>query len=150
MEQDKQTSEVRETVRRLLLLAAALIAAGALAGGTGATVGKDTFAGVWVGVEIPVGDGSTDVMAISGPSSDGSRKWLYYETNASGYCNGGPLSAEGTADAVGNVLTVTVMFTYCFNGSPGAFPPPFNITMTATGDGHINWNDVIFSRVGRS
>lgn len=136
-------------MRRLLFVAAALITAATLAGGAGATVGRDAFAGVWIGVEIPVGDGSTDVMSISGPSSDGSRKWLYYETNASGYCNGGPLSAEGTAHAVGNLLTVTVTFTHCFNGSPGAFPPPFDLIMTATGDGRIDSSGVIFSRLGR-
>jgi hypothetical protein len=140
---------VRKTVRRVLLLTAALTAAAALAGGAGSNVGRDTFAGVWVGVEAPVGDGSTDVMAISGPGSDGSRKWLYYETNASGYCGGGPLTAEGTAQAAGSVLTVTVALTHCLNGSSGSFPPPFGITMAATGDGHIDWSGVIFSRVGQ-
>jgi hypothetical protein len=109
---------------------------------------RDAFTGVWVGVESPVGDGSTDLMAISGPSSDGSRKWLYYETNASGYCSGGPLSAAGAANAVGNLLTVTVTFTHCFNDSPGSIPPPFDITMTSTGNGQIDWNGVIFTRAG--
>jgi hypothetical protein len=77
-------------MRRLVLFATALTAAAAMAGGAGATASRDTVTGVWVGVEIPIGDGSTDVMAISGPNSDGTRTWLYYETNASGYCNGGP------------------------------------------------------------
>src|SRR5690348_4216761 len=65
--------------------------------------GRDTFTGRWVGIESPIGDGSTDVMAISGPNADGSRTWIYYETNASGYCSrggGGPLTAAGTAHAI--------------------------------------------------
>jgi hypothetical protein len=81
-------------------------------------------------------------MAIGGPNSDGSRTWRYYETNASGYCGpggGGPLSAAGTARAVGATLT---------NGQPGAFPPPFQITMTSLGNGTIDWNGVIFNRLG--
>jgi hypothetical protein len=36
----------------------------------------------------------------------------------------------------------------CANGQPGAFPPPFQVTMTATGDGQIDWGGVIFSRAG--
>ena len=87
-------------------------------------------------------------MAISGPRADGSRTWLYYETNASGYCNGGPLSAAGTASAVGATLTITVTFTSCANGQPGAFPPPFQITMTSLGNGTIDWSGVIFNRLG--
>jgi len=140
-------------VKRLIALAAALTAVASLVSGAGATVGKDTFAGRWVGIEAPVGDGSTDIMTISGPNSIGARNWVYYETNASGYCSpgdGGPLTAAGTAYAVGDTLTVTVTFTKCANGLPGAFPPPFDLNMTATGDGHINWGGVIFSRAGTS
>jgi hypothetical protein len=94
-------------VKRLLVLVAVLATAATIVASAGATVGNDLFAGLWVGVENP-GDGSTDVMAITAPRSDGSRTWLYYETNASGYCGGGPLSAKGTAHSVGNVLTVTI------------------------------------------
>jgi hypothetical protein len=119
-----------------------------MAVGAGASVGKDTFAGVWIGVET-TGDGSTDTMAISGPRSNGSRTFLYYETDAS-YCGGGPLAAAGTAHADGDLLTVTITFTRCLNGSAGAFPPPFEITMSATSDGHIDWGGVILSRLGMS
>ena len=88
-------------------------------------------------------------MAISGPEADGSRNWVYYENNASGICSpggGGPFSASGTGHVVGDTLTVTVTFTKCWNGLPGAFGPPFDISMSATGDGHIDWSGVIFSR----
>jgi hypothetical protein len=138
-------------LKQLLLLAAACTGAVTLAASAGATVTRDPFAGVWVGIEIPVGDGSTDTMAISGPNSDGSRNWRYYETNASGYCSpggGGPLSAAGTASAVGATLTVTVTFTRCGNGQSGAFPPPFQITMTSLGNGKIDSSGVIFTRLG--
>lgn len=140
-------------MKRLIVLAAALIAAASLANAAEATAGRDTFAGRWVGIEVPVGDGSTDIMTISGPNATGSRTWVYYETNASGYCSpggGGPLRAAGTAYAVGDTLTVTVTSTQCANGLPGTFPPPFELTMTATGDGHINWGGVILSRAGTS
>jgi hypothetical protein len=138
-------------LKQLLLLAAACTGAVTLAASAGATTTRDPFAGVWVGIEIPVGDGSTDTMAISGPNSDGSRTWRYYETNASGYCSpggGGPLSAAGTASAVGATLTITVTFTRCANGQSGAFPPPFQITMTSLGNGEIDWSGVIFTRLG--
>ena len=56
--------------------------------------------------------------------------------------------ASGTATSVGDTLTVTFTSATCANGQPGAFPPPFQVTMTATGHGHIDWGGVIFSRVG--
>lgn len=133
---------------RLLLLAAVCALAATFAAAAGAAPGRDPFTGVWIGVESPVGDGSTDVMAISGASSSGDRTWLYSETDASGYCGGGPLSASGTASTAGTVLTVTVTATHCFNGSPGSFPPPFQITMTSLGGGQIDWSGVIFNRLG--
>jgi hypothetical protein len=43
---------------------------------------------------------------------------------------------------------VTVTVAKCANGLPGALPTPFDISMTATGDGHMNWGGVIFSRAG--
>jgi len=138
-------------LKQLLLFAATCISALTLAASVGATTTRDSFAGVWVGVEIPIGDGSTDIMAIGGPNSDGSRTWRYYETNASGYCGpggGGPLSAAGTTRAVGATLTITVISAQCTNGQPGAFPPPFQITMTSLGNGTIDWNGVIFNRLG--
>ena len=118
---------------RLLLLAAACLGAATFATGAGAAAGSDPFTGVWIGIESPVGDGSTDVMAIGAAGASGTRPWLYYETNASGYCGGGPLSAAGTAVASGSVLTVTVASTHCANGSAGSFPPPFQVTMTSLG-----------------
>lgn len=133
---------------RLLLLAAACVGAATFATGAGTASGVDPFTGVWVGIEAPVGDGSTDVMAISGAGASGTRTWLYYETDASGYCGGGPLGASGTAAATGNVLTVTVTATHCANGSPGSFPPPFQITMTSLGSGQIDSSGVIFDRLG--
>ena len=87
-------------------------------------------------------------MAISGAGASGTRTWHYYETDASGYCGAGPLSAAGTATATGSVLTVTVTATSCANGSPGSFPPPFQITMTSLGGGQIDWSGVIFNRLG--
>jgi hypothetical protein len=135
----------------LAALVSAIIALVLVLPAAAGAAGQDEFTGVWVGVEIPVGDGSTDYMAISGPRADGSRTWRYWETNASGYCSpggGGPLSAAGTASAVGDTLSVTVTFAHCANGLPGAFPTPFSITMTAIGDGQINWGGVIFVRRG--
>jgi hypothetical protein len=135
-------------MRRLLALAVAVAAAATLAGIASGNVARDPFTGVWIAVENP-GDGSTDVMSISAPRAGGARTWLYYETNASGYCNGGPLAAAGTAPAAsGDVLTITVKFTYCFNGSPGSFPPPFVVPATATGGGQLVWSGVTFSRAG--
>jgi hypothetical protein len=133
---------------RLVLLAAACAGAATFAVTAGATPGGDPFTGVWIGIESPVGDGSTDVMAISGAGADGTRTWRYYETDASGYCGGGPLSASGAASAAGSVLTVTVTATHCFNGSPGSFPPPFQLTMTSLGGGRIDSGGVIFNRLG--
>lgn len=134
-------------LKRLVLFAVICVAVAVPAANAGATAGHDPFAGVWIGIESPVGDGSTDVMAISGADAGGSRTWLYYETNASGYCGGGPLSAAGTASAVGSVLTVTVTATHCFNGSPGSFPPPFQLTMTLLGVGQMDWGGVILNRL---
>ena len=139
---------------RMTWLAATVIAAaaiGAWAVPVSAQAGQDPFTGVWVGVEVPVGDGSTDVMSISGANANGVRHFNYYETNASGYCGpggGGPLTASGTATSAGDTLTVTFTSAKCANGQPGAFPPPFQATMTATGDGHIDWGGIIFSRAG--
>jgi hypothetical protein len=127
---------------------AAILATALLAAAPPASASRtDAFTGVWVGVEIPVGDGSTDVMNISAPRADGTRTYRGWETFAT-YCGGGPLTTSGTAQAVGDSLTVTITFVQCANGSPGAFPPPIEITMTATGDGHVNSAGVIFSRVG--
>jgi hypothetical protein len=135
-------------LRQVVVLAALLVAAAAMAGGARAAT-SDPFTGVWIGVESPIGDGSTDVMAIGTPRADGTRTWLYYETNASGFCGGGPLSAAGTTTSAGSVLTATVTGTHCFNGSPGTIARPFDITMSATGDGHVDWAGVIFSRLGK-
>jgi hypothetical protein len=140
------------SLKLLAAIATATAAVLVLAAQAGA-VGRDSFTGRWVGIEIPVGDGSTDSMVISGPADNGTRTWLYYETNASGYCSpggGGPLTAAGTAYAVGDTLTVTITFAQCANGLPGAFPPPFEQTMTATGDGHLDWGGIILSRAGTS
>jgi hypothetical protein len=136
-----------KALKRLLLFVAACASAVTFAA-SAAAAARDPFTGVWVGIESPVGDGSTDVMAISGASAGGTRTWLYYETDASGYCGGGPLSAAGTATASGVVLTVTVTATHCFNGSPGSFPPPFQLTMISLGNGEIDSGGVIFNRAG--
>lgn len=109
-----------------------------------------TLTGTWLGVEIPVGDGSLNAMTIT-RNGRGKLIWRYHETNASGYCSaggGGPLNAQGTARVVGHTLNVTVKVAKCANGLPGAFPTPYFISMTATGDGHINWGGLIFSRAG--
>jgi hypothetical protein len=138
---------------RIKWLVVAAIAASAVLVSTAAAAaaGRDAFAGHWVGVEVPIGDGSTDYMSISGADADGVRHWQYYETNASGICSpggGGAFSASGTGSVVGDTLTVTVTFTECWNGLPGAFGPPFDISMSTTGDGHVDWSGVIFSRAG--
>jgi hypothetical protein len=52
-----------------LIAAVAILAAAAPAG----AVGRDAFTGHWVGIEIPIGDGSTDYMTISGPNANGTR-----------------------------------------------------------------------------
>jgi hypothetical protein len=134
------------------LAAAAVTAATVvlLAAAPAGAAGRDPFTGHWVGVEIPIGDGSTDYMTIGGPNASGVRTWVYWETGASYCSDGGPLSASGTGQVVGGTLTVTVTFTKCANGLPGAFPPPFDISMFATGDGQINWGGVIFNRYGAS
>jgi hypothetical protein len=134
---------------RMTLFTAALIALAAVlvSAAPAGAVGQDAFTGVWVGVEIPVGDGSTDVMNISAPEADGTRTYRAWETFAT-YCAGGPLTSSGTAQSTGNTLTVTITFVQCANGSPGAFPPPIQATMTATASGQINSGGVIFSRVG--
>jgi len=110
--------------------------------------GQDPFAGHWVGVEVPIGDGSTDYMTISGPNASGTRTWVYWETGASYCSDGGPLRASGTGTAVGGELTVTVTFTKCANGLPGAFPPPFVTTMDLTGNGQLDWVGITFNRYG--
>jgi hypothetical protein len=143
--------EGRAVKRSLGATAAALvvIAASLVPAAPAGAAGQDAFTGRWVGVEFPVGDGSTDYMVISGPNAQGTRTWRYWETNASGYCSpggGGPLAAAGTSHSVGDTLTVTVTSTECANGLPGAFPPPFDLSMTATDDGQINWGGVILSR----
>jgi hypothetical protein len=104
--------------------------------------------GNWVGIEIPVGDGSVDAMTF-GRTAGGKLFWHYRETNASGYCvpGGGTLIARGPASAHGNTVTVTITHAQCANGAPGAIPTPFTVTMTRTA-GHINWDGVIFSRAG--
>ncbi|HEV8103169.1 MAG TPA: hypothetical protein VGP69_05480 [Gaiellaceae bacterium] len=137
------------TMLRTTWLVAAAVAAAAVLGfaAPAGAVGQDAFSGVWVGVEIPVGDGSTDLMNISAPQADGTRTYRAWETFAT-YCGGGPLTSSGTAQSTGNTLTVTITFVQCANGSPGAFPPPIQTTMTATANGQINSGGVIFSRVG--
>jgi hypothetical protein len=144
---------MKRTVLRMKWLAVALFAVAAVlvSGAPAGAVGRDAFTGHWVGIEIPVGDGSTDYMVISGPNANEKRTWEYWETNASGYCSpggGGPLSAAGTGYVVGDTLTVTITSAKCANGLPGAIPLPFDISMFATGGGHINWGGVIFSRAG--
>ena len=137
---------------RFTLVVAAFAAAAALTVSGGAAATRDPFAGVWVGAEFPVGDGSTDYMLIGRPGADGRRTYVAYETGAT-FCGGSPLSplaSAGFGYATGDVLTVTITTAYCFNGSPGAFPLPVDATMTATADGHIDGGGVIFSRIGVS
>lgn len=136
-------------IRRLLVLAAAFAVAATLVVTAGATRATDPFAGVWVGQEAPppTGGGSTDYMAIGRPGPNGARAWLYYETWAT-FCGGDALAAAGKGRSEGDLLTVTVTWVRCANGSPGAFPAPFEIAMTATGDGRIDWGGVIFVRAG--
>jgi len=139
-------------ISRATVVIAALAAAAALAVSGDAAPSRDPFAGAWVGVEVPIGDGSTDYMLIGRPAVDGRRTYLAYETGAS-FCGGSPLSALASAGlgyVTGNVLTVTITNAYCFNGSPGAFPLPVDVTMAATPDGHIDAGGVIFSRIGAS
>jgi hypothetical protein len=132
--------------KRLVLLAASAAAAAVFAGSSAAAP-ADPFVGAWVGVESPVGDGSTDYMVLGAPGAHGVRSYHAWETWAT-FCGGGPLASSGTAVSAGNVLTVTIAFAACANGSPGAFPLPVVVTMTATGDGHIDAGGVIFSRIG--
>jgi hypothetical protein len=116
----------------------------------GAASVNDLFAGLWIGHEPapPAGDGSTDYMMIGRPGPGGARMWLYYETNASGYCaGGGPLAAAGKGRSEDNVLAVTITWTRCANGSPGAIATPFDVTVTAAGDG-LDFFGVPFTRLG--
>ncbi|MFL5961165.1 MAG: hypothetical protein ACJ75G_12995 [Gaiellaceae bacterium] len=43
---------------------------------------------------------------------------------------------------------MTVTFAKCAHGSLKGAATPFETTMTATGDGHMNWGGVILSRAG--
>ena len=135
-------------MKRMFVFAATFAVASVLAAGVGATGFSDPFVGVWVAQEgpPPSGDGSTDYMAIGRPSRNGTRTFLFAETGAT-FCGGGPFVAAGTGHSEGNTLTVTIMGFRCANGSPGAFPAPFELVMTATGDGHIDFGGgLIFSR----
>jgi hypothetical protein len=137
-------------IARMTVVIAALLAAAVVAVTSGAAPPRDPFAGAWVGVEFPIGDGSTDYMVIGAPGANGRRTYLAYETGAT-FCGGSPLSplaSAGFGYSTGDVLTVTITDAYCFNGSPGAFPLPVDVTMTATSDGHIDAGGVIFSRLG--
>ena len=134
----------------LMFAVAACATVAAVFAGSSAAAPADPFVGAWVGVESPVGDGSTDYMLIGAPGPNGKRTYLAYETGAT-FCGGSPLSplfTAGVGHSVGSVLTVTITTAYCFNGSPGAFPLPVDVTMTATSDGHIDAGGVIFSRIG--
>ena len=130
-----------------LVLLAACAAAAAVFAGSSVAAPADAFVGAWVGVESPVGDGSTDYMVLGAPGAKGVRPYRAWETWAT-FCGGGPLASSGTAVSAGDVLTVTITSAACANGSPGAFPLPVVVTMTATGDGHIDAGGVIFSRIG--
>jgi hypothetical protein len=133
----------------VLAVAASAVVAAVFAGSSEAA-SQDPFAGAWVGVESPVGDGSTDYMFIGAPGTNGKRTYLAYETGAT-FCGGSPLSplfSAGFGYSTGSVLTVTIASAHCFNGSPGAFSLPVDVTMTATSDGHIDAGGVIFSRIG--
>jgi hypothetical protein len=136
-------------VKLSVVLAVMVAAAAAASVGLGAVSARDPFVGAWVGVEVPVGDGSTDYMQIGAPGAGGTRSFHSWETWAT-FCGGGPLRTSGTAHSAGDVLTVTITSFKCANGSPGASPPPIVITMVATGDGHIDSGGVIFSRIGSS
>jgi hypothetical protein len=131
--------------RKVLLAVCAAVAA--VFAGSGAAALADPFVGAWVGVEAPVGDGSTDYMVFGAPGANGVRSYHAWETWAT-FCGGGSLKTSGTAVSAGDLLTVTITSVACANGSPGAFPPPIVVTMTATGDGHIDAGGVIFSRIG--
>jgi len=135
---------------RKIVLAATCAAVAAVFAAPSAAAPADPFVGAWVGVESPVGDGSTDYMVLGAPGPNGRRTYLAYETGAS-FCGGSPLSplfSAGFGYSSGNLLTVTITTAHCFNGSPGAFPLPVDVTMTATSDGHIDAGGVIFSRIG--
>lgn len=139
----------RKSIAALGATVAVAAAAAVLVSAAPAAASGGTLTGNWLGVETPIGDGSLDTMIIT-RNGRGRLIWRYRETNASGYCvpGGGPLTAQGTAHVVGHTLNVTVTRAKCANGSPGAFPTPFGISMTATGNGQINWGGVIFSRAG--
>jgi len=141
-------------VRRALVVGAVAALATVIVSG-GFAANRDAFAGLWVGQELapPAGDGSTDFMAIGLPKQDGTQSWLYYETNASGYCaagGGGPLTAFGTGTANGTVLTVTVRTAVCANGAAGSFPTPFDLPVTSVDGDHVEFSGVAMSRIGSS
>ena len=138
------------TTRGVAVIAVAAAATLAVTGGAAADRGP--FTGAWVGVESPIGDGSTDYMVIGAPGQDGRRQYRAWETGAT-FCGGSPLSALSSAGfgySTGDVLTVTITTAHCANGSPGVFPLPVDVTMSATSDGHIDAGGVIFSRIGSS
>jgi len=140
-------------LRRALAVGAVVALAAVIAVGGGFAANRDGFTGLWVGQELapPNGDGSTDFMAIGLPTKDGTQSWLYYETNASGYCaagGGGPLTAFGSGTASGTVLTVTVRTAVCANGAPGSFPTPFDLPVTSVDADHVEFSSVPMSRIG--
>jgi hypothetical protein len=134
-------------VSRMMILLAACAAVAAVFAASSTAAPADPFVGAWAGVESPVGDGSTDYMVFGAPGADGVRAYHAWETWAT-FCGGGPLRTSGTAVSTGSLLAVTITSVACANGSTGAFPPPIVVTMTATGDGHIDAGGVIFSRIG--
>jgi len=147
-----QAKSARPAVALMLLVfaVAASAAVAAVFAGSSAAGPADPFVGAWVGVESPVGDGSTDYMLLGAPGPNGRRTYLAYETGAT-FCGGSPLSplfSAGFGYSTGSVLTVTITTAHCVNGSPGAFPLPVDVTMTATSDGHLDAGGVIFSRIG--
>src|SRR5262245_29682359 len=133
--------------RRILVLGAALATLAAVFVGAGAAAPADPFVGAWVGVESPVGDGSTDYFVTGAPGKDGVRAYHGWEDWAT-FCGGGPLTTWGTSRSVGDTIYTTITSARCANGAPGAFPLPVTVSAFATGDGHINAGGVIFSRIG--
>jgi len=135
--------------KRLILLVAVggIVIAAAFAGAGAARA--DTFVGAWVGVESPVGDGSTDYMVIGAAGPSGVRAYAAWEDWAT-FCGGGPLSSWGTAVSDGGNLRITITGFECENGSSGATPPPIVLDGFATGDGRIDIGGVIFSRIRRA
>ena len=133
--------------RRFLVLGAALAVVATVLVSTGAASAHDPFAGVWISPEgqSPDGDGSTNITAIGLPGQNGARSWVWYETFAT-FCGGGPMAAAGKGRSEGQVLTVTVTWLRCANGSPGSTPTPFDLTFDATTDGHLDLGGLIFTR----